>query len=525
MRIAVYARVSTGRQEKEETIDSQIAQLEEYAKSNGYIIVERYIDDGWSGELLARPALDQLRDDALKKQLENVLITCPDRLARKYVYQEIVIEELQKAEVQVIFLNRPIADTPEDRMLLGIQGIVAEYEKEKIKERTRRGKLHKAKKGLVVGGIPPYGYRYVKKTESKQGYYEIMGEETKVVQAMFNWLIQEQMSVRAITKELTNTGISPPRKGRKWAESSVARILKNETYAGTTYYNKHYSVETNNYGIPARYRKRKRSGRRLRPKGEWIPISVPPIISRETWKLSQKQLERNSELSPRNVKYHYLLRGLLECANCGSRYFGTPYHGRLYYRCSNRQRTFPLPRECNAKSMKASMLESVVWDAVCEAIQNPQLIVSQVRKLHERITANRGMLEQDIRKVETELSSAEKEGDRVLDAYTAGVITLGQLREQMNKIQERKERLEKDKARLVEKKNGQVSLTMIKKCVKTYCDLVVNRLDNFNFEEKQKFLRLLLDKVVLGDEEVRIKGVIPVEAGEGMEGNIASISS
>lgn len=181
MIVAIYARVSTERQEKEKTIGSQIELLEQYAKEKKHTIVKRYIDEGWSGSLLVRPALDKLRDDCAKKEFEAVLISCPDRLARKYVYQEIVIEEIKKSEIEVIFLNRPIADTPEDQMFLGIQGLVAEYEREKIKERCRRGKLHKARKELLVGGPAPYGYRYIKRTAEKNGYYEIIQKEAEVV--------------------------------------------------------------------------------------------------------------------------------------------------------------------------------------------------------------------------------------------------------------------------------------------------------------------------------------------------------
>lgn len=164
MRVAIYSRVSTERQKEEETIKSQTAQLEKFAQENNLTIVGKYEDDGWSGEILARPGLDKLRDDAPNKLFDVVIILCPDRLARKYIYQEIVIEELKKCGIKVVFLNRQKSeDTPEERMLLGVQGLFADYEKEKIKERTRRGKLHKAKKGLVIGNIPPYGYRYIKK--------------------------------------------------------------------------------------------------------------------------------------------------------------------------------------------------------------------------------------------------------------------------------------------------------------------------------------------------------------------------
>src|SRR2546425_4142739 len=155
MRVDLYARVSTEKQELQQTIQSQTAALEDYAKQQGQEIVDRYIDDGWTGSVLARPALDRLRDDAARRLFDGVLIHSPDRLARTYVHQEVLIEELKKAGSQIIFLNRPLADTPEDRMLQGMQGLFAEYEKAKIAERFRRGKLHKARSGRIVGHMAP----------------------------------------------------------------------------------------------------------------------------------------------------------------------------------------------------------------------------------------------------------------------------------------------------------------------------------------------------------------------------------
>src|SRR5438876_194762 len=128
MKVAIYARVSTEKQEQEHTIQSQIEELERYAKTNGHTVFDRHIDEGWSGSVLARPGLDKLRDDASKKLFAAVLIHSPDRLARNYVHQEILIEELKRRGVEVVFLNRPLADTPEDKMLQGMQGLFAEYE-------------------------------------------------------------------------------------------------------------------------------------------------------------------------------------------------------------------------------------------------------------------------------------------------------------------------------------------------------------------------------------------------------------
>ena len=163
-RIAIAARVSTNRQEKEATIESQIAELEFWASENDCVIVERYIDDGWSGEILARPELDRLRDDASKGIWESVVFVDRDRLARKLSLQELVIDELVEKDVEIIFLNEPLADNPEGRIMQQIKGVFAEYERAKIAERMRRGKIHNANEGKLVTGTPPYGYKYFPKT-------------------------------------------------------------------------------------------------------------------------------------------------------------------------------------------------------------------------------------------------------------------------------------------------------------------------------------------------------------------------
>ncbi len=118
-------RVSTEKQEEEKTIESQIDELREICKREGYEIVREYIDDGWSGETLARPALDKLRDDASKGIFDAVYIHSPDRLARKFIYQGLVIEELRKKGVEVFFLNKKVSDSPEDQLLLGVEGLIA----------------------------------------------------------------------------------------------------------------------------------------------------------------------------------------------------------------------------------------------------------------------------------------------------------------------------------------------------------------------------------------------------------------
>ena len=185
---AIYARVSSERQKEEQTIGSQIAGLIEYSHLQGYTVPSEWIfkDEGYSGAILTRPALERLRDLAAEGQIEHVLVYSPDRLSRKYAYQILLVEEFAKHGVEVVFINSPQASTPEEQLLLQFQGMIAEYERAQIAERTRRGKRHRAKAGAVnVLSGAPYGYRYVKKSETAGSYYEIIEHEAEIVRKIF----------------------------------------------------------------------------------------------------------------------------------------------------------------------------------------------------------------------------------------------------------------------------------------------------------------------------------------------------
>jgi site-specific DNA recombinase len=509
MKVAIYARVSTEKQEQQETVNSQLEALREYVKGNGLDLHKEYVDDGYSGELLDRPALDELRDDAKRKLFDEVIVHSPDRLSRKYIYLGLLQEELKRLNVSLIFLNRPDSkDTPEENLLNGVQGLIAEYEKAKILERTRRGRLHKARGGILVGGMAPYGYRYVK--GEKFGRYEVVSEEARVVRLIFDLFVNKQLSIRAVARELTRKGI-PPQRGKLWRTSSLHRIIRNETYAGVTYFNKHVSCEAK-HPRAGRYRRAKNSSRRLRPRDLWIAISLPQdlvIISRETFDRAQRQLILNAEHSPRNVKYQYLLRGLVRCGFCDSPMYGTPSRGKLYYRCGNRHRAFPLPKNCEVKMVSGPELERVVWEKFCQAIQNPRLIISQLPKLRNRIRPS--FLTQDLEEVKKQRARAEEEEGRLLDAYRENIITLDQLKDQMGRLQEKKKALQDEEQRLGAQLQSLSRMVSPEKSIREYCAQISRRLKSIgnDFESRRYLLSLALNQVLVENKTVRIRGIVP----------------
>ena len=242
---ALYARVSTGRQEQERTIESQLAILSTRARENNPpgAAPRIFRDDGYSGARLDRPGLDALRDAAADGEIRTLYVYDPDRLARNFVHQQVLLEEFERRGVRVEFVQRPLSDRPEDRLLAQMQGVFAEYERTKIVERTRRGKLYKARMGLLVWqGPPPYGYRILRGPKGTPAAISVDENEARWVRKMFEWVVEEGLSARQVAKRLNRLGVEP-RRGACWNQGSVQVMLRNPAYAGTAYYNKRESAE------------------------------------------------------------------------------------------------------------------------------------------------------------------------------------------------------------------------------------------------------------------------------------------
>jgi site-specific DNA recombinase len=207
---ALYARVSSAHQAEAHTVASQVVTLRERIAADGLSLPEalQFIDEGYSGATLVRPALERLRDVAAAGAVDRLYVHSPDRLARKYAYQVLLVDEFQRAGVEVMFLNRELGHSPEDELLLQVQGMMAEYERAKISERHRRGKLHAARAGTVnVLSGAPYGYRYIPKYEGHgQARYEAVPDEARVVRQVFDWVGRDRMTIGEVCRRLTHAG-------------------------------------------------------------------------------------------------------------------------------------------------------------------------------------------------------------------------------------------------------------------------------------------------------------------------------
>lgn len=205
LRVVFYCRVSTEEQREGQTIDSQVAELEKFASDKKWSTIDIYKDNGWSGAILARPELDRLRDDASRGRFDAVLINDVDRLARDVSHLGVIRRDLERHRVRIIFRKLPGEQSPTQNLLVNILGSFAEFEKELIADRTRRGKRHKVEvRKQFLGSIPPYGFRYVTKSrsESGEGRLEVLPQEAAHVRVMYRWVGEEGLSAHQVVKRL-----------------------------------------------------------------------------------------------------------------------------------------------------------------------------------------------------------------------------------------------------------------------------------------------------------------------------------
>jgi len=342
---AIYARVSSERQRQDETIQSQTVGLHELATERGLLLPDDLIfeDEGFSGATLQRPALERLRDRAAEGAFEVLLCHVPDRLARRYAYQVLLLEEFARAGVEVIFAKEPKrSGTPEDELLRQFQGMIAEYERAQIAERTRRGKLHRARGGsqAVMSGAP-YGYRYVKKSDHMEGFWEIDEAQAQVVRDVFDRYVTDGVSIGELARWLTERGVQTKTGKMRWDRSTIWAMLRNPAYRGQAAFGKTKTAERHGSPTHTTRQRGERHGRRLtrhdQPAEKWTLIPVPPLVTEETFALAQARLLDNAHFSTRNTKQLTLLQGVLVCRECGYSCYRTSTrtsNKRIsYYRC------------------------------------------------------------------------------------------------------------------------------------------------------------------------------------------------
>jgi len=512
--IAIYARVSTAKQEEEQTIDNQIHELEDFARKNGWVIAKRYVDDGWSGDILARPQLDQLRQDASGKLWDAVLIYDPDRLARRYSYQELVTDEVREAGVEVVFITTPAPKNGEEKILHGVKGLFAEYERVKIAERFRIGKMRKVREGHILTSDAPYGLSYVPMKDREHGHYVVNAEEARVLRLIYRWVDEDGTTIRGVVKRLQEMGIKPRKSKRGvWNTSTISRVLHNTTYIGDAYYGRSYGVIPEHPYKIEKYKKRKKTSRKIRPADQWIKIAVPPILDRDLFFRVQERLKSNFALAQRHTKNHYLLGGKLWCG-CGNRRTGSAARQgkHLYYGCIGKVRNFPFPSTCEDRAVNARIADDLAWRKISQLMSSPESLRRQIQRWLEKRQSKVERADVDADFMKREIVRARNEEDRYNKAYGVGLLSIDQLREYTLPVHEKISLLE---AQLAKASTNATAAAEInppsREQIEKFAAKATTMLKHLNFEAKRAIVRSIVERCVISRDELRINGYIPLE--------------
>jgi len=518
IRSALYGRVSSGRLGPEGSIDSQVSALHQRATADGCPVVEAlcFLDEGQSGATLLRPALERLRDQVAEGLIDRLYVYSPDRLARNFAHQAVLVEEFRRAGVEVVFCNRGLGESPEDDLLLQIQGVIAEYERAQIRERCRRGKLHAARMGHVsVLGGAPYGYRYVRKQDGGgKARYEIDAEQARVVRQIFAWVAHERLPLAEVGRRLQRQGVATPSGRGCWRNGSVFMILSNPAYQGLAGYGRSRSLPRQPHLRPVRgHPEVPRHPRSTTRQGtEPIAIAVPALVSAEIFAAAAAQLEENRRrVRVGRSQARYLLQGLVVCQGCGYAFHGIrrgPKRGQTgktytYYRCGGRHEGQSSEgMTCRMRKIRCVDLDKVVWQDVCELLRHPDKVAEEYRRRLEGEGQDaRGEQAEPLTRL---IAQARRSLGRLIDSYSEGLIEKSEFEPRVKAARQRLARLEAEAKDQAAAQARRAELRLALNCLEEFAAEVRSGLEQAEWGKRREIMRALIKRVEIGHDEVRI---------------------
>lgn len=515
--IALYARVSSQKQADENTIDSQVAALRKRIADDQFQILPEmeFCDNGYSGAELLRPALERLRDRVATSSVDRLYVHSPDRLSRKMSHQAILTEEFSKYECELVFLNQEgTQKTPEANLLIQMQGMIAEYEREKILERTRRGRKHSATRGNVsVFSRAPYGYRYVTKSEGGgTARWEIDSVQSEHVKLIYHWVGDCKCSLAEVGRRLLKNSIKTVNGNTRWDNATIRGILTNPAYHGQAIYGKTRLM-------PRKPGKRPKRGDPAVPRkskvtvdansSEQIVITVPAIIDQALFERVRLQMTENKKRQREQESGgKYLLSGLIICNECGSAYCARrPSHGRyFYYRCIGSEKYRRGGQSiCDNTAVNGFDIESFVWAEVCKLLRDP----ARLRTEFERRRNESPGTSDQLKALERKVNDLRDRLDRLIDGYESGLLQRHEFEQRIMPLRERHERERAALESLHGAAATEPGIDSASAALTSLAEVVATRLDEADWSLKRDLVKLLINRIELNREEIRLVYKVP----------------
>lgn len=514
IRAAIYLRVSTEEQARHGfSLAAQREACRERARQLGAAEIVEFADEGVSGALLQRPGLSALREALRSGAVQLVVALDPDRLARNLSHQLLLTEEIERARARLEFVNFEWRNTPEGQLFYAVRGAIAQYEKEKIRERTSRGRQQKAKSGRLPLAFRPYGYDYDRTT----AMLVVNDAEAEVVRRIFRWFVTDGLGPNGIAQRLNQLGI-PARKGGLWHRNVVRQILCNPVYTGTFYANRY---DTSGLGLNRHRPPEERVAATLRPPVEWIAIPVPALVDRATWEQAQQLLQQARRLWSGRPRAEYLLSGLVVCGRCGRGMTGLRAkewgRRRRIYTC---RRGGQGAREggCGCR-VDAERLERLVWNQLSVWLGDPEDLYRALAAEEENAA-----LKAELDQVCQGLVRVQQGRANLLRALEQGVAGADVLIESLRRLQEREEALltrRRDLAERLSTGSGTPAPPDWPERVHRWWEE-----PDLSPEERRQLVRTLIVRVEAGAEVVRIVARWPdLPSGDLETGSAAHVTA
>ena len=363
----------------------------------------------------------------------------------------------------------------------------------------------------------PYGYRYVKKSEHADAFFEIDEVEAPVVREMFRRYAEDGESIGRLARWLAEQGV-PTRTGKTgWNTATIWGILRNPAYSGQAAYGKTHAT-----GEPVREtrharRRGQRSARVAREyvsPEEWKPIAVPALVTAERFALVQQLLERNSRFSPRNTRRPSLLQGILVCRECGYAYYRCSTRNkngllREYYRCSGTDgHRRPEGRVCDNRPVRLAEIDELVWSRVLALLDDPTLIQAEIdRRLRTLRAAHPATTRREA--LQRDLTRAQNALRRLLDGYQEQLVTLDELRARTPELRKREATLQAQLDALDAELHDAEAYLQLTETLDGFRARLSTSNENLTVQQRQQIIRLVVREVLIGDDDVTIRHSIP----------------
>ncbi len=493
MKAALYARVSSEKQDTDLSISAQLRALREYADRNGYQVVREFVDEAESGRTIARPAFKEMITLARRPQkpFDLILVWKYSRFARNREDSIVYKTILRKNGVQVMSINEPFDETPTGRLLEAIIESLDEFYSDNLGEEVTRGMRESASRGFYLSSRPPYGFRKIRVRDGgkERTKLEVDPYQASIVASIFDAVLHGK-GLTEIAKELNRKGIRASR-GKGWGKTGVHIILTNKVYAGTFVWGRN-------------------SKRGLEPIR--VENACPAIVDKETFNKVQDRLRERApaQIHPKRAASRFLLSGLARCGHCGKALIGQDAKGGQfsYYVCGTLNKKGA--GSCPAHYLNSAKFEGLVVDKIKEHILTAENLTQLVHLVNEEMDSASKSYRGELDAISDEIINISHRLEHLYDAIEMGKINLDDLAPRIHELRNRQEKLQARRVQIESFLSDRRVELASPEMVKSYVDDLRNLLNNSSLAERRAFIRSFVKEVKVTGDEVLLTYTMPL---------------